>query len=150
MLFCEGEQRFGGFFRNEGQVDVFSGKGPLADAAEQQQCLGEVDRSGVDGAETLVELATVAVWIVAGDIQKGLCDRQWGAQFVGGVGREPLLLGDMRLEPREHGVEAVGELTELIFTAYSMGFANAGMVKEQRDGVAGDRRAVPGSGRRGR
>ena len=25
MLFCEGEERFGGFFRDEGQVDVFCG-----------------------------------------------------------------------------------------------------------------------------
>ena len=25
-LFCEGEERFGGFFRDEGQVDVFSGE----------------------------------------------------------------------------------------------------------------------------
>ena len=32
--FCEGEERFGGFFRYEGQVDVFSGEGPLVGAAE--------------------------------------------------------------------------------------------------------------------
>ena len=51
VLFGEGEERFGGFFRDEGQVDVFSGEGSLVGAAEQEQCLGEVDRSGVDGAE---------------------------------------------------------------------------------------------------
>jgi hypothetical protein len=33
---------------------------------------------------------------------------------VGGVGREPLLFGDVRLQLREHGVEGVGELAELI------------------------------------
>ena len=114
MLLREGQERFGGFFRDEGQVDVFSGEGPLVGPAEQQQRFGEIDRPGVDGAEALVELAAVAVRIVAGDVEKGLRDRQRGAQFVGGVGREPLLLGDVRLEPREHGVEAVGELAELI------------------------------------
>ena len=54
------------------------------------------------------------VRVVAGDVEKGLRDRQRRAQLVGGVGRESLLLGDVRLEPREHGVEAVGELAELV------------------------------------
>jgi hypothetical protein len=36
---------------------------------------------------------------------------------VGGVGGESLLFGDVCFEPREHGVEDVGELTELISTA---------------------------------
>ena len=98
----------------EGQVDVFAGEGSLVGAAEQEQCFGEFDRSGVDGAEAIVELAAVAVGIVVGDIEKGLRDRQRGAQLVGGVGCEPLLLGDVRFEPREHGVEGVGEFAELI------------------------------------
>jgi hypothetical protein len=114
VLLREGEERFGGLFRDEGQVDLFPGEGPLAGPAEQQQCLSEVDRPGVDGPEALVELAAVAVRIAAGDIEKGLRDRQRGAQFVGGVGREPLLLGDMRLKLREHCVEGVGEFAELI------------------------------------
>ena len=42
------------------QVDVFSGKRPLVGAAEQEQCFGEVERSGVDGAEALVERAAVS------------------------------------------------------------------------------------------
>jgi len=46
---------------------VFSGERSLVGAAEQEQCFGEVDRSGVDGAEAFVELAAVAVRIVAGD-----------------------------------------------------------------------------------
>ena len=79
-----------------------------------EQCFGEVDRSGVDGAEAFVERAAVAVRIVAGDIEKCLRDRQRGAQFVGGVGREPLLFGDVRFQLREHGVEGVGEFAELI------------------------------------
>src|SRR3977135_2553914 len=102
MLFCEGEERFGGFFRYEGQVDVYSGEGPLVGAAEQEQCFSEVDRLGVDGAEAFVELAAVAVRIVAGDVEKGLRDRQWRAQFVGSVGCEPLLSGDVRLERCEN------------------------------------------------
>ena len=55
--------------------------------------------------------------LVAGDIEKGLCDRQRRAQLMGRVGCESLLLGEVRLEPREHGVEGVGEFTELIRAA---------------------------------
>ena len=120
MLFREGEERFSGFFRYEGQVDVLSGEGPLVGAAEQEQCFGEVDRSGVDGVEAVDELAVVAVRIVAGDVENGLRDRQRGAQFVGGVGRESLLFGDVCFEPREHGVEAVGEFAELVLTAFQL------------------------------
>ena len=119
-FFREGEERLGGFFRDEGQVDVFSGEGPLVGAAEQEQRFGEVDRSGVDGVEAFDELAGVAVRIVAGDVEKRLRDRQRGAQLVGGVGREPLLFGDVRFEPREHGVEGVGELAELVVAALQL------------------------------
>ena len=87
-LFCEREERFGGFFRDEGQVDVFSGERPLVGAAEQEQCFGEVDRSGVDGVETVDELAVVVARIVAGDVEQRLRDRQRRAQLVGGVGCE--------------------------------------------------------------
>ena len=110
-----------GFFRDEGQVDVFSGEGPLVGAAEQEQCFGEVDRSGVDGVEAVDELAGVAVRIVAGHVEQRLRDRQRGAQFVGGVGGEPLLFGDVCFEPREHGVEGVGELAELVSAARQLG-----------------------------
>ena len=95
---------------------MFWDKGPLIGAAEHEQRFSEVDRSGVDGAEAFVELAAVAVRVVAGDVEQCLGDRQWGAEFVGGVGCEALLLGDLRLEPREHAVEGVGEFTELVFT----------------------------------
>ena len=110
----EGEKRLGGLFREERQVDRFAREGALVAAAEQQQRLGEGDRSAVHGAEALVELAAVAVRIVAGDVEEGLRDGQRGAQLVGGVGGEPLLFGDLRLEPREHGVETVGQLAELV------------------------------------
>ena len=99
---------------------MFSGEGPLVGAAEQEQCFGEVDRSGVDGVEAVDELAVVAVRIVAGDVEKCLRDRQRGAQFVGGVGCESLLFGDVCFEPGEHGVEGVGELAELVLMAFQL------------------------------
>ena len=111
------EERLGGLLRDERQVDVLRGEGPLVGAAEQEQRFGEVDRPGVDGVEAVDELAVVAVRIVAGHVEQRLRDRQRGAQLVGGVGGEPLLLGDVRLEAREHGVEGVGELAELVAAA---------------------------------
>ena len=118
-FFREGEQRLGGFLRDEGEVDVLSRERPPVGAAEQEQRFGEVDRAGVDGVEALDELAVVAVRIVAGHVEERLRDRQRGAQLVGGVGGEALLLGDVCLEPREHGVEGVGELAELVVAAPS-------------------------------
>ena len=119
-LLCEGEERLRGFLGDEGQVDVFADEGPLVGAAEQEQRLGEVDRPGVDEVEALDELAVVAARIVAGDVEQGLRDRQRGAQLVGGVGGEPLLFGDVCFEPREHGVEGVGELAELVAAALEL------------------------------
>ena len=116
-FFREGEERFGGFLGDEGQVDVFTGEGPLVGAGEQEQCFGEVDRSGVDGVEAVDKLAGVAVRIVAGHVEKCLRDRQRGAQFVGGIGGESLLFGDVCFEPREHGIEGVGEFAELVAAA---------------------------------
>ena len=95
----------------------FSGEGPLVGAAEQEQRFGEVDRSGVDGVEAVDKLAGVAVRILAGHVEQCLRDRQRGAQLVGGVGGESLLFGDVCFEPREHGVEGVGELAELVSAA---------------------------------
>ena len=92
-------------------------EGPLVGAAEQEQSFGEVDRSGVDGVEAVDEFVVAAVLIVAGDVEQGLRDRQRGAQFVGGVGCESLLFGDVCFEAREHGVEGVGELAELVAAA---------------------------------
>ena len=60
---------------------------------------------------------SVAVGIVAGHVEKRLGDRERGAQFVGGIGGESLLFGDVRFEPGEHGVEGVGEFAELVSAA---------------------------------
>ena len=75
------------------------------------------DRSGVDDVEAVDKLAGVAVRIVAGHVEQCLRDRERRAQFVGGVGCESLLFGDVCFEPREHGVEGVGEFAELISAA---------------------------------
>ena len=114
MLFGEREERFSGFFRYEGEVDGYWGEGLLVGAAEQEQGFGEVNRSGVDGTKAFIELALLAARIVAGHVKKRLHDREWGAQFVGGVGGESLLLGDVRFKPGKHGVEGVGEFAELV------------------------------------
>ena len=113
----ERQERLGGLLREEGQVDVLSGEGSLVGAAEQEQRLGEVDRAGVDRAESFDELVVVSVRVVAGDLEQGLRDRERGAQLVRRVGGEPPLFGDVRLESREHRVEAVGELAELVVPA---------------------------------
>ena len=34
-----------------------------------------------------------------------------------GIGSESLLLSDVCFQPREHGIEPVGELAELVFAA---------------------------------
>ena len=73
--------------------------------------------SCVDDVEAVDELAVVAVQVVAGHVEKCLRDRQRGAQFVGGVGCESLLFGDVCFEPCEHGVEGVGKLAELVSAA---------------------------------
>ena len=52
----EREERLGGLLGDEREVDGFAGEGALVGAAEQQQGLGEVDRSGVDGVEAVDEL----------------------------------------------------------------------------------------------
>ena len=117
MFFSERQERLGGFFRHEGEVDVLRGEGPSVGAAEQEQCFGEVDRSGVDGVEAVDELVVVSVRIFAGDVEQCLRDRQRGAQFVGGVGCESLLFADVCFESGEHGVEGVGEFAELVAAA---------------------------------
>ena len=70
--------------------------------------------------EPVDEFVGVGVRIVPGHVEQRLRDRQWGPQLVRGVGGESLLLGDLGLEPREHGVEGVGELAELIVAAFQL------------------------------
>ena len=116
-VFCEGKEGFSGFLCDEGQFDLFADEGPLVGAAEYEQRFGEVDRSRVDEVEAVDELAVVVIRILAGDFEERLRDRQRGAQLVGGVCCESLLFGDVGFEAREHGVEGVGELAELVVAA---------------------------------
>ena len=117
-LFGEVKQRFGGFFGDEGEVDGLAGEAPAVGAAEQQKCLGEVDRPRVDSVEAFDEVALVARGVVAGDVEECLRDGQRGAQFVGGVGGESLLFGDVGFELFEHGVEHVGEFAEFVVGSF--------------------------------
>ena len=64
---------------SEGEIDVFWGEGLLVGAAEEEQCLREVDRCGVEAVEAVDEFAVLAVGIVAGHVEKRLGDREWGA-----------------------------------------------------------------------
>ncbi len=138
----EGEERFARFLRDQGQLDVLAGEGPPIGAAEQEQCFGEVDRTGVDGVEAIDELVGVAVRIGARDVEQRLRDRQRGAELMGGVGCETLLLGDLCFEACEHGVEAVGELAELVTAARQLDPVGERSARGDACGV-GD--AVPGS-----
>ena len=116
-LFGQGEQGFGGFLGDQGQVDGLAGEVPAVAPAEQQQGLGEVDRPRVDGVQAFDEFTPVCGGVLAGDVEEGLRDRQRRAQLVGGVGGEPLLFGHVGFELFEHGVERVGELAELVVAA---------------------------------
>ena len=99
---------------------MFPGEGPLVGAAEQEQRFGEFDCSGVDVAQAVDEFVGVAVRVVAGHVEQRLRDRQRRTQLMGGVGGEPLLFGVVRFEPREHGVECVGEFAELVVAAVQL------------------------------
>ena len=78
-LFCEGEERFGGFFGDQGQVDAFWREGAPIGAAEQEQRLRDVDRPGVDRVEPVDELAVSPsgslratsrrVWVIASGVR---------------------------------------------------------------------------------
>ncbi len=54
---------------------------------------------------------------------------------MGGVGREPPLLGDVRFEAREHGVEGVGQLAELVLAAFQLDPVGERPARGQAGGV---------------
>ena len=114
VLVGEREKCLSGFLCRQREVDVFAVEGSLVGPAEQEQRLCEANGSGVDDSEAVDKLVGVSVRILTSHIEKCLRDRQWRAQFVRSVGREPLLLGNMCFEPGQHRVERVRQLTELI------------------------------------
>ena len=73
--------------------------------------------------------------IFARHLEQGLGDRQRGAQLVRGVGREPLLFGNLCFQPREHGVERVRELTELVLVAIQLNTVGKRSVRRRAGGV---------------
>ena len=85
--------------------------------------------------EAIDELAGVPARVVASHIEKCLGDRQRGAQFVGGVGCESLLFGDVCFEPREHGVKGIGELAELVVAALQLDPVGERSVRGQTRGL---------------
>ena len=116
-LLRERKEGLGRFFRDEGQVDGLLDKGSLVGAAEHEQRFGKADRARVHGVQAIDELAVVAARIAARHIEQRLRDRERRAQLMRRVRGEPLLLGDVRFESREHRVERVRELAELIVPA---------------------------------
>ena len=68
--------------------------------------------------EAVDELARVAVRILPGEVEESLRDRQRRAQLVGGVGREPLLFGDMGFEPRAWR-RSCRQFAKLVSTAFN-------------------------------
>ena len=64
-----------------------------------------------------IEFVVCLDWIVSSDLQKCLRDRERRAQFVGRIGREPLLFRHMCFELGQHGVEGICQLAELVVTA---------------------------------
>ena len=115
--FREGEQRLRGLFGEERQVNPLPGEGPPVGAAEKEQCLGKVDRTCVNRVEAFDEIGGGTFGVAAGDLEQRLGDGERRAQLMRGVGREPLLLGVVCLEPREHRVESIRELAELVLAA---------------------------------
>ncbi len=108
------KERFRRCFDEEGQVDGSGSERSLVGPAQEQQRLGEVDGPGVHRVQAFEQRVGVPVRVVAGHLEQGLGDGQRGAQLVGGVGGESLLLGHVGLETAEHGVEVVGQVTELV------------------------------------
>ncbi len=96
---------------------------PLVSAAEQEKVFGEVDGARVDGVKSVDELAGIAAEIFAGDVEKCLRIAS-SVRIRGGAGRESLLFCNVRFEAREHGVEAVCELTELVPATFRSGAAS--------------------------
>ncbi len=139
LLLGERKQSFGSLFGDEREVDVVAGERSLVGATQHQQRFGEIDRPGVHGPQPFDEFGRVAVRIVAGDVEKGLRDRQRGAQLVRGVGRESLLLGVVGFETREHRIETVGQLAELVVAPLEIDSVREGSAAGSSRGVGDPR-----------
>jgi hypothetical protein len=61
-----------------------------------------------------VQVAGRGIGVVQHEVDGGAHDGQRGAQFVRGVGDEPLLALECGLEPAEHLVEGLGQFAEFV------------------------------------
>jgi hypothetical protein len=104
-------------FGNRGQVGLLADGEPALVAREEEQradeVLGVIDR-GADVRRHAAQVGLRAVRVVQHDVDGGAHDRERGAQFVGGVGDEPLLALERGLEPAEHRVERLGQLPQFV------------------------------------
>ena len=108
------EEGLGGFLREEGQVDVLSGEGSSVGAAEQEQCLSEVDRSRVDEVQALDELADAFDAMLA-QLEAHVAEQQRFAANASHELRTPLaitqtLLDVARNDPNRDNGELVDRL----------------------------------------
>jgi hypothetical protein len=100
-----------------GQVGLLADGEPALVAGEEEQradeALGVIDR-GADVRRHAAQVAGRAVRVSQHDVDRRAHDRQRGAQFVRGVGDEPLLAFERGLEPAEHLVERLGQFAQLV------------------------------------
>ncbi len=117
-LLGEREQHLGRLLREERQVDGLS-RAKLRWSARLSTSSASVRSMArvLTRAQPLDEQVDVRVGVLRGHVEQRLRDRERRTQLVRGVRRETLLLGDVALEPLEHGVEGVGQLAELVVAA---------------------------------
>ena len=104
-------------FGGRGQVDLLMNGEPALVAREDEQradeVLGVIDR-GADVGRHGAQVAGRAVRVAQHDVDGGAHDGERGAQFMGGVGDEPLLALERGLKPAEHLVERLGQLAQFV------------------------------------
>lgn len=104
-------------FCDRGQVGFLpDGEAALVARKQEQRAdevLGVIDR-GADVRRHAAQVDRRGIGVVEHDVDSGAHDRERGAQFMGGVGDEPLLTLERGLEPAEHVVECLGQFAEFV------------------------------------
>ena len=103
-----------------GQVQRVGEGARLVVAREYQQCLDE-PLGVIDGLADVGghrhQLLARRLWLGEDDVHRGAHDGQRRAKLMACVGDELPLAGERAVEPFEHRVEGVGELTQLVARA---------------------------------
>ena len=107
----EREQPLGHLLDEQREVDGLMREGSLVGAAEHEQRFGEVDRSALTAWRRARSSSVTAVLRAT---SSSVCVIASGCAARGRRCREPTLLGDVGFELREHGVEGVRQLAELV------------------------------------